>query len=157
LVAESARGVRRIPFSDWSEGYLTNALHPGEMLVQVEFPIWPHRHGYAFAEYARRKGDFAIVGVAVLLTLDEDGCIDRAAIAVGGCAAAPQRLAEVEARLVGVRAAAATIKDAARAASSVEAISDPYVPAEYRRHLARVMTERALTEAAGRAAIGAVA
>jgi len=152
LVAERSGSVRSIPAKDWCRGYLTNALEQGEMLSAVELPVWAEGHGHAFVEYARRHGDFAIVGVAVLLALDTNGAISRAAIAVGGCAAQPQRLADVEAGLVGQQPATALFKDLARLASNVEAISDPYVQADYRRHLARVLTERALNAAAGRAA-----
>ena len=151
LIAERAGSVRRIPAGDWCRGYLTNALEHGEMLSAVELPVWAQGHGHAFVEYARRHGDFAIVGVAVLLTLDSNGAVARAAIAVGGCAAQPQRLADVEAGLAGRQPEPALFKDLARLASSVEAISDPYVQAGYRRHLARVLTERALNAAAGRA------
>ena len=150
LVAESARGTRRIPIASWCEGYLTNALEPGELLAHVEFPLWPSAHGAAFCEYARRKGDFAIVGVAALVTMNGD-TIDRIALAAGGCAAAPQRLTTVEQALVGRAPDAGTIREAARLASGIEAQSDPYVSGDYRRHLARVMTERALTDAVLRA------
>ena len=152
LVAEREGGTRRIAMNDWCRGYLTNALEPGEMLTAIELPVWPAAHGYAFVEYARRHGDFAIVGVAVLMALDSDGTIARAALAVGGCTAEPQRLARVEAALTGHKPAPALFKDAARLAASIEAMSDAYVQADYRRHLARVLTERALAAAAAKAA-----
>ena len=157
LLAESAHGVRRIPIAEWSEGYLTNGLRPEEMLVGIEYPVWPTHHGYAFTEYARRKGDFAIVCTAVLLNVGSDGCIDRAAIAVGGCSAAPQRLSAAEQCLLGARPDNALLAEAARKASALEAATDPYVAAEYRRHLARVLVQRALVEASQRAVIGAIA
>lgn len=155
LIAESTSGLRRIPFASWCDGVLTNVLQPGEMLIAAEYPVWPAGHGYAFKEYARRSGDFAIVVVAALIALDARGAIERAALTVGGCAAAPQRLSAVEQELLGTRGEAASIREAARAAASVEAMSDPHVSAEYRRHLARVLTERALTEAVQRAVQGA--
>ena len=150
LIAESARGTRRIPFAAWCDGYLTNALEPGELLAEVEFPVWPAGHGYAFSEFARRKGDFAIVGVAALVTMNGN-TIDRIALSAGGCAAAPQRLTAVEQALIGKAPDADAIREAARLASNIEAQSDPYVSADYRRHLARVMTERSLTDAVRRA------
>ena len=68
LIAESAGGgTRRIPIAAWSAGYLTNALRPGEMLTAIEFPLWRGAQGHGFVEFARRKGDFAIIGVATLL------------------------------------------------------------------------------------------
>jgi carbon-monoxide dehydrogenase medium subunit len=157
LVAESRAGSRRIAFDLWSEGFLNNSLQRGEMLVRAEFPIWPREHGYAFREYARRHGDFAIVCVAALLTLAAGGRIARAAVAIGGCASAPQRLRVLEQRLVGAKPDAEVLAAAARMASAVETHSDPYVSADYRRHLAGVLTERALIAAAQRAAVGAQA
>jgi carbon-monoxide dehydrogenase medium subunit len=150
LIAESSAGMRRIAAREWGQGYLTNALAAGEMLVAIEFPAWPQGHGHAFVEYARRDGDFAIVGVATLLAMDATGAISRAAIAIGGCTAAPQRLAEAERALLGQRPVAALFKDVARLGAAIEATSDPYVTADYRRHLARVLTERALDAAAAR-------
>lgn len=148
LIAESSSGNRRIAIKDWSKGYLTNALAEGELLTAVELPVWPAGHGHAFIEYARRHGDFAIVAVAVLLTLDAHGAIDRAAIAVGGCAASPVRLSAVEAAVQGQKPSAELFKSAARSASNIDALSDPFVTADYRKHLARVLTERALAAAA---------
>jgi carbon-monoxide dehydrogenase medium subunit len=147
LAVESTNGSRRLPMRDWVKGYLATALDMGEMLTRIEFPLWPATHRHAFVEYARRKGDFAIVGVAVLLEVNAHNTITRAALAIGGCAAAPQRPAAVEHALLGQPANAATFKAAARFVSSIEALSDAHVTAEYRLHLARVLTERALLQA----------
>lgn len=148
LIAESNTGTRRIAIQEWSKGYLTNALDDGEMLTAVELPVWPAGHGHAFVEYARRHGDFAIVAVAVLMTRDAQGAIERATIAVGGCAASPARLTAVETVVKGQKPAAALFKSAARCAADIDALSDPFVTADYRKHLARVLTERALNAAA---------
>jgi carbon-monoxide dehydrogenase medium subunit len=148
LIAESSRGSRRIAIADWSKGYLTNALAEGEMLTAVELPLWPTGHGHAFVEYARRHGDFAIVAVAALLHCDAKGVIERAAIAVGGCAASPVRLRDAEAALQGSPPSAALFQSVARMAADIDALSDPFITADYRRHLARVLTGRALGAAA---------
>ena len=147
LFVESASGSRRVPMASWISGYLTNVLDAKEMLTAVEFPLWPANHRHAFVEYARRKGDFAIVGIAVLLTIDSENLITRAAVSVGGCAAAPQRPAAVEQALLGKPASAETFKAAARLTANIEANSDVHVTADYRKHLARVLTERALMQA----------
>lgn len=148
LIAENRSGTRRIAIKDWSKGYLTNALNDGEMLTAVELTPWPAGHGHAFVEYARRHGDFAIVAVAVLMTLDAQGAIERATIGVGGCAASPVRLSAVESAVKGQKPTTELFKSAARSASNIDALSDPFVTADYRKHLARVLTERALTAAA---------
>jgi len=154
LIAENSKGARRIPIAGWGRGYLTNALSDDEMLTAVELPVWPAGHGYAFVEYARRHGDFAIVAVAVLMTLNTQGAIDRVAIAIGGCTASPVRLTHAESALKGNKPSLELFKSAARLASNIDALSDPYVKADYRKHLARVLTERALDTAATRARMG---
>jgi len=155
LVAESAAGSRRIPFASWTKDYLSNALLPNEILVEIEFSRWPSGHGYSFAEYSRRKGDFAIVGVAVMLASESDGTVMRASISIGGCAEAPQRLTAGEQALLGTKADELTVKNVARLAATIDAMSDPHVTAEYRRHLARVLTGRGIAEAIGRIRHGA--
>jgi aerobic carbon-monoxide dehydrogenase medium subunit len=154
LNAESSKGARRIAIANWGHGYLTSDLADDEILTSVELPVWPAGHGYAFVEFARRHGDFAIVAVAALMTLNAQGAIDRVAIAIGGCEANPLRLAEAEAALKGNKPSAALFKSTARLASTIDAMSDPYVKADYRKHLARVLTERALDAAAQRARTG---
>lgn len=148
LITQSSSNSRCVPMASWITGYLTNALQPDELLTAVEFPLWSRSHGHGFVEYARRKGDFAIVGVAALLDFDAAGVITRAAVAIGGCAAAPQRPAPVEQALIGNLPTPAIFKAAARLAADIEAHSDAHVKADYRQHLARVLTERALIEAA---------
>ena len=117
------------------------------MLTAVEFPLWPEGHRHAFVEYARRKGDFAIVGVAVLLDINTQSIITRAAIAIGGCAATPLRLREIERTLTGQPAMPDVCQAAARLAANIDAQGDVNVTADYRKHLARVLTGRALLQA----------
>jgi len=147
LVVESTAGVRRVSIHDWGQGYMTTALAENEMLTAIEIPTWPQGHGGAFVEYARRHGDFAIVGVAAQITLDRSGAIDRVSIAIGGCAAGPVRLRRAERALIGQQPSAPVFHEAARAAGDIDAFADAYVPASYRQHLARVLTERALNAA----------
>ena len=156
LIAEHESGVRRIPIGDWCKGYLTNALGPGEMLCAIEMPIWGPGHGHAFVEYARRRGDFAIVGVAALMALDSAECIERVAIAVGGCGPSAQRVTAVESALLGSKPDATLFGTAARLTEKLETMSDAYVTAAYRAHLAPILIERALAEATRRALEGEV-
>ena len=71
---------------------MTPAIAPDEMLIAVRFPLWSARHGHGFVEFARRHGDFAIVSAAALIEVDSGGRITRAALAIGGIAAAPVRV-----------------------------------------------------------------
>ena len=77
LRAQSQRGERWIAASDFFAGALTTALEPDEMLVEVELPVAQPRSGGCFMEVARRRGDFALIGVACTVQLDEDGrCVE---------------------------------------------------------------------------------
>jgi carbon-monoxide dehydrogenase medium subunit len=130
---------------------MTPAIELNEIVVGVRFPQWAPNHGYAFVEFARRHGDFAIAGVACLLALDAQGRIARAALALCGVEVTPLRLSAAEALLVGKEPSAEAFKSAAAVAGEVEAMSDAYVNAAYRKRLAQVLVERALASAAARA------
>jgi len=71
--AQSARGERWIRVDDFFQGFFTTALAPDELLVEVALPPLPPRTGCAFTEFARRRGDYALAGVAAVVTLDEAG------------------------------------------------------------------------------------
>jgi aerobic carbon-monoxide dehydrogenase medium subunit len=148
-----ADGERMVAAQDWFQGYLQSALAENEVLQSIRLPLWPAGTAYGFSEYARRLGDFAIAGAAALIALREDETVERLAIVVFGVDAQPIRLRETEAALIGQRFDKEAIRAAADASKRVEAMSDPYVSADYRRRLAGVMVERALTAAsAGREA-----
>ena len=151
LRAVSARGSRDIPFAGFAVGYLTTSLAPDELLAGVTLPLPKRGHGHAFVEFARRHGDFAIVACSALLGLDARGNISGAALALSGLSPAPVRPAAIEQALHGQKPDAAAFKAAAAEAAKLDAMGDAYVPAAYRRHLARVLTYRALEEAAARA------
>jgi len=151
LRAVSARGSRDIPFAEFAAGYLTTSLAPEELLAGVTLPLPRRGHGHAFVEFARRRGDFAIVACSALLWLDARGRISDAAIALSGLSPAPVRPGAVERALRGQKPHAEAFKAAAAEAGKLDAAGDPFVSAEYRRHLARILTFRALEQAAARA------
>ena len=151
LHALSQRGRRDIAFSEFAAGYLTTSLAADEMLSGVTLPLPPAHHGHAFVEFARRRGDFAIVACSVWLTLDHRGDIADAALALSGLDHAPLRPAAIEQALRGRKPVAETFKAAAAAAGALDAGGDPFVSAAYRQHLARILTYRALEQAAVRA------
>lgn len=147
IVARGPGGERTIPAADFLLSFLTNALDPDEVLVEVRFPRPAPRT--ALHEYARRRGDFAIVAAAVSVEIEEDTC-RSARIVIGGVDDVPVRIEEAEAALAGSRLEAGAIEEAAQAASrAVDPASDIHGSAEYRKHLTAVLVTRALAEAGG--------
>lgn len=151
LRVRSRRGDRDVAMADWAMGFMTPNIEPDELLAAVTIPLWPEGHGYAFTEFARRHGDFAMAGAAVLLALDARGAVARAAIALTGVDTGPVRLGDAEAMLLGQMPDDARIAAAAETASAVPGLDDVHASKEYRRKLAVVMTRRALLAARARA------
>ena len=151
LRAVSRRGGRDIPFPAFAVGYLTTSLAPDELLAGVTLPLPRSGHGHAFVEFARRRGDFAVVACSALLGLDARGDIADAAIALSGMGHAPVRPTAIERALRGQKPGAAAFKAAAAEAAKLDAMGDPYASAGYRGHLARVLTYRTLERATARA------
>jgi carbon-monoxide dehydrogenase medium subunit len=149
----SIRGIRAVPFRDFSLGFMATALAPDEMIAAVELPIWRPGHGFGFHEFARRQGDFALAGAAALLDVGADNVVRRAALALFGVAEQPVRVDAAEAALAGKAIDSTAIQTAAAATWLIEPISDIHAGGEYRRHLAQVLSARALVEAARRAGV----
>jgi carbon-monoxide dehydrogenase medium subunit len=150
MTARSARGARDIAMPDFAQGFMTTALEPDELLTQVAFTPWRKGHGYGFHEYARRHGDFAICSSGVLIEADARGSVARLAIVIGGVGPTPVRLKEAEVAAVGQPLSAELATYVASVAERVDAVSDVHVGADYRRHLAGVLTRRAMASATGK-------
>lgn len=140
-------GTRTIAFADFPVTFMTTAIEPNELLTKVTFPAWPKGHGYGFVEFARRHGDFAIASAAALLEEDADGKITRASVTLGGVSVTPKRMHNVEKALIGQKASEALFRDVCEECRKVDAIEDVHAPANYRQHLATVMSRRALVAA----------
>ena len=152
VVAASSRGRREIPAGDFFQGFLTTALDPDELLVAVRFPALARSAGWAFNEFSRRNGDFAIVSVAVLVELDSTGDIAEARVAVSGVATEPVRVTDAEAVLRGASPEPDVLEAAGAAASQqISPTSDLHGTAAYRRHLTGALVRRGLDEALERA------
>ena len=150
-------GERRIKAADFFVTYLTTALEPTEVLTEVRFPALPPRTGWSFIELARRHGDFALTGVVARLATDGGGRCSAAQIVLFGVGTTPVRARAAEQVLIGETLSAPLFERAGQAASQEieEPLSDVHASADYRRDLARVLTRRALAEAASRAAAAA--
>jgi len=151
----SPGGGRTVSFEKFATSAMTHSMAHGELLTAITLTPWPRPHGYCFMETARRRGDFAIAAVSVLLALDDAGAVSRAALAVSGLSGVPVRLAAVETMVVGQRPSHDLFRAAAAEAAKLEAMEDPYASADYRQHLARILTYRAMETATKRAREGA--
>ena len=149
----SVRGLRAVPFREFTTGFMATALEADEMIAAIDLPIWRQGHGYGFQEFARRHGDFALAGAAALLDVGANNIVRNAALALCGVAASPIRVEAAEVRLAGQPLDAALIQSAAAAAWLIEPLSDIHASGDYRRHLAQVLSTRALTDAARRAGV----
>ena len=149
VVLKSRDGERSMPVRQFNDGYLCNKARRGEFLARVAFPVRSGRHGAAFEEVTRRGETLAVVSVGAWFELDRDGEPVRAAVAVGGLGPAP--LCLDLAPWLGRPLDDAMMDSLARAAGALPADGDPMVPADYKQHLAAVLTRRA----AGRALVRA--
>jgi CO/xanthine dehydrogenase FAD-binding subunit len=149
----STRGARSFHWTDFFVTHLMTAMEPDELLTEVEVPAVAPGSGAVFLEFARRNGDFALGGVAAIVTLDEERRCSAAAIALLGAAATPVRARDAEAAMVG-RSVDAGLADevAAEALRGVEPTGDIHGSSAYRRKLLQGLVARALVTAGGRAA-----
>jgi aerobic carbon-monoxide dehydrogenase medium subunit len=141
-------GARTITAADFFLGALTTALAADEIIVGVRLPPWPTTRCWGFQEFARRRGDFAMAGVALFYDPDKGGKAGNAHVGVIGIGDRPQRLSAVETMLNGRIIDEATIAEAgAAAAAAVEPQDDIHASAAYRRALTGTLVERALQSA----------
>ena len=152
---QAAKRERWLDASDFFVGGLTTDLQPDEMLVEIELPSPKSRTGSCFMEVARRRGDFAIVGIAAMMTLDQRDECANVRLAFCGVGETPVDASSAADVLVG----RAVTEDAVRdVAASVQTMIDPsgsvHATADYQRHIAGVLTERALQTAYQRARHG---
>jgi carbon-monoxide dehydrogenase medium subunit len=140
LLARGPDGSREIPASEFFTGFFSTALRPGEILTEVRVPRAAGR-GWGFQKFTRRRFDWAIVGVAVL----------ENAVALINMGETPLRATAVERALA---AGAGPAEAAEHAAEGTTPPDESHASAEYRRHLAIVLTARALEQAAGRTPAG---
>jgi carbon-monoxide dehydrogenase medium subunit len=153
LCVRSIRGERWIKASDFYIGLFTTALEPDEILVEITIPPFPPHTGWSIQEVARRQGDYAIVGVAASVTINADGRCSQARIALLSVGDRPVPAHQGASLLIGEfpdRELIAAAADAV-ATADIDPGGDIHATAAYRRHLARVLTRRALIEAFHRA------
>lgn len=152
VTALGPSGERVIAADDFFQFHMTTSKAPEEMIVRASFPVLPEGAGYGFAEFARRRGDYAIAAVGTIIELDPEGAVVSARLAACGIASRPVRLAAAEAELVGARLDENVMAAAARATEDeVTAPDDANATTAYRKHLLASLTRRVLADAAVKA------
>jgi carbon-monoxide dehydrogenase medium subunit len=145
IVVVRSSGTRRVSAGEFFVGALSTVLADDELIVEVHLPPWPAGRRWAFEEFARRRGDFAIAGIAAFFDPDRTGRATNAHIAVIGACRRPRRLRQAEKALDGRTVDEKTILAAARAgAEEVDPPADLHASAAYRRALVETLLERAL-------------
>ena len=149
IALRSKSGTRTLAADAFFAGPMMTAARPDECIEEIRWPVWPERRtGCAFTEVSVRHGDFAIVAAAAQVALDADGRCARAAFGLGGAGGTPLAFPKIAARLVGTKLEDGAIEDAAKAAAAeCDPGTDLHASADYRRHLARVLAARVLSEA----------
>jgi len=146
-------GQRWVSANEFFVDLFTTAVEPEELLVEVVLPPMPARTGYAFEEVSRRLGDYAMVGVAATITLDDNNVCQQAKLVYFSVGPGPVEAFQAEAALQGQTLTAEAIQAAAEiaAANDIDPTGDIHASAAYRRHLAKVLAQRVLEKAAERA------
>lgn len=153
LKVRSKLGERWVSAQDFYVALFATDLAPDEILAEIVLPpLLPHT-GWSIQEVARRRGDYAIVGVAATVRLDEQGRCADARIVLLSVGEGPVQAHQAMTILQGEQPSSALITAAAEACASkdIDPTADIHASIAFRRHLANVLTRRALTEAFQRA------
>jgi CO/xanthine dehydrogenase FAD-binding subunit len=151
ILKEGAERV--VPASEFFEGLLMTVMEPEELLVEIEFPVPPPRSGWSLKEITRRSHDFALLGVAAVLTLDKKDCPTHARLVYLSAGNGPVSAPDAASMIIGETMTPDLINAVAEKASTdeIDPGSDIHATADFRRHLANILTRRALEEAYQRA------
>jgi CO/xanthine dehydrogenase FAD-binding subunit len=152
VIAHGPAGRREIAAEDFFKSFLTTARGQDEIIVEARFPALPPAAGWAFDEVTRRHGDYAVVGVGCVVTMDGEGRASALRLAACGIADRPVRLTAAEVILNGTALGSSELNQAvAASASAVTQPDDMTVSASYRRRVLGTLICRTVTEAGRRA------
>jgi CO/xanthine dehydrogenase FAD-binding subunit len=151
MVVVGPKSERKIEAKDFFVDFFTTSLKPNEVLREIQIPALPSKTSTAYIKHSRREGDFAIVGTACLVTLDNNGNFKNVRIALGSVAPTPIRAAKAEQNLMGKRAEISVIREAAEMATEgISPPSDMHGSAQYRTEMVKVFVRRTLELALSR-------
>lgn len=145
LSINGSKKARTIPLDEFFTGPFTNCLGVGELVAEIQVPaLQPHTGGVYIKHTIRNAMDHALVGVAVVLTMDKNNVCKDVKIALGACAPTPVRATAAEEVLKGNKMTEAAIEKAAKTAVKA---SKPRSDPEYKKEMVQVLTRRALNQA----------
>lgn len=157
VTAQGPKGARTIAAEDLFQFHLTTTLGADEIVTEARFPALPPNTGWAFQEFTRRHGDYALAGVCALITVDGNGVCGAARLAACGVASKPVRLEDAEAALVGTSLDTSSLSAAAEAARGyVTAPDDTQASTDFRKQLLAGLVKRTVARASERAVERAV-
>jgi aerobic carbon-monoxide dehydrogenase medium subunit len=152
ITLQQRSGARTVKAADFFVDLLTTTMASNEILTEIRVPAPAPRSGGTYLKVPQPASGFALTGVAAQVTLGADNTVQHVAVGITGVSNKPHRASATEAALQGQRATAeAMAQAAAQAVDGIEALADIHASAEYRLHLARVYTKRALQTAVARA------
>jgi aerobic carbon-monoxide dehydrogenase medium subunit len=155
ITVTGPRSERTLTAESFLVGALTTGLAANEIVTEIALPALPPRAGTCFLEVARRHGDFALAGVAVVVSARSDGTCDHARLAFCGVGPTPVRVERAESLLAGRRLDDGLLREVELLVKeSLEPETDLHASADYRREVAGVLARRALTVAWERASRG---
>jgi len=147
LEIRSAGGMRTVGAAHFFEGVFTTCLEPGELLTSISFPIREPGEGFAIDEVARRHGDFAMVGAAARVALDDHGTVSSCGIAMFGVGSTPQRMPATEQALLDADADVDLREIVEMVHGELSPFDDLHASATYRKRVGAVTVRRALAAA----------
>ncbi len=151
FVAQSSSRRREIPAAEMFTSYMTTTLSPDELLTEIRLQLPASHAGSAFVEVSRRHGDFALAGAGSVVSM-ADGVVDTIKVSVMSAGMTPLRADTVEQMLTGKEPEKLLLDSAAKLVNdSIEPMEDVHGNSDYKRHLAEVVTRRALHKAVSRA------
>jgi len=140
----SGSGTRKVAADEFILGELETALRPDEIIVDIHFPKWPETRRWGFREFAKRRGDFALGGVALYMDVDAAGIATDCAVGIMGASSRAMRLTDVERVVRGSRVGPDLIEKAAHMARAmVDPPEDIHASRQYRKALIGTLLERA--------------
>ncbi len=152
VVVRSVKGARELKVEEFIQGAYTTSLSPDELVTEVKVPVIKGATGTAYEKLVFRASDFAIVGVAALVSINSEGVAEKVRVAMTGVGETPVRARGVEEDLEGKKLTEEAIAGASRRASEgLNPPSDIRASSEYRKAMAEALTRRALVRALLRA------